>query len=128
MKHRLNLNHEGRYSKKNVDAIIRKLFNQPKNSMDASIKNGLQFVCDIEPEFYIILQDTVKKITGKRMPMNELTHTLLAWFVKTYRNTNMPERTLPFEQIHPGKRHKKLAMFQRKFRCHYTNRFVSIKE
>jgi hypothetical protein len=74
---------------------------------------------EVEPEVYILAQETAKKITGNYIPMEQLLHLLLVTFIKTYEKE--PFKTTPFIQVHKGARFKALQKFQAKFSKHYNN-------
>lgn len=117
---RLNLNYINRYHEENIDRIVRSVTGRPKEAFNTDIKDGLLLTCNIEPEFYINIQNTVKKITGNYMPMNELIYLLLGHFCHVY-NKKLVKKSLPFKQIYKGKSKSNLIKFNRKFSKYYKN-------
>lgn len=126
MIHRMNLNHEGRYNRGEVERLIRNETNQPNGSMNTSISGGLKFLCDLEPEFYLMLQETIKKMTGSHVPMNEFVHLLLGYFQHAYGGKHV-KKTMPFNRKFPNRRLETLKRFQGRFRRFYKNRFASLE-
>jgi hypothetical protein len=121
---RLSLNRMGMYHPDNVDQIIKDITGKPPISINASISGGFLLSCSIEPEMYIIIQDIMKKLTGKYTSMDELIHLLLSYFVFTYRDLPKAKNVFPFKRVKPGRALKKLHRFHYLFRKYYSNTVV----
>lgn len=126
MTERLILNHERKYHPKNIAKIIRQEANRPANSINTKIKNGFFLSLNIEPELYLKIQWTFKKLTGKLIPMDELIFFLLTYFVHTY--SREPKKQLPFNQVYKGRSKVKLLKFNSRFRKYYKNIPSNIKD
>jgi hypothetical protein len=124
---RLHLNHIGHYHKDNVKDIIWSILQRPTSTMNTKITGGFTLTCNVEPELYIQLQDTAKRITGEYIPMDELIHMLLTYFVYVYAN-GLPKKILPYKQVHKGRRRKRLLEFQKQFKQFYGNTVRSFNE
>ena len=118
---RLSLNYMDMYHKDNIEKIIRFTLNKPANTINTKIRNGLLLSCNIEPELYIKIQETVKKLTGNYTAMDELIHFLLTYFCYIYSKGYAPKKELPYKQINKGKRFQKLLTFQKRFKKYYPN-------
>jgi hypothetical protein len=123
---RLNLSHERKFNKINVNRIITQYSNKRSRQMNTEIKNGFLLSCVIEPEIYIKIQDIIKKLTGSYQPMDQLIHLLLLWFCKEYTKDGK-RRVFPFERRFKGIRYAKLALFHKKFSNYYCNTITSCK-
>ena len=117
---RLNLNYIDKYHKKNIDKIVRSVTNNPSNTINTKIANGFLLTCNVEPELYINIQETAKKITGDFLPIDELIYLLLSYFCFTY-NKDLPEKELPYKHVLKGKSRSKLFRFQKRFEKFYGN-------
>ena len=124
MLQRLNLNYIDKYHKKNIERIIKTTINQPGNYFNTNIKNGFLLTCNVEPELYLKIQDTAKKITGNYLPMDELIHLLLTYFCHVYEK-NPPKKDLPYKHIFKGKSLTNLHLFQKQFSKFYKNKVRS---
>ena len=120
MTERIDLNYEKKYHLENVKKIIRRETNRPPKSINTDITGGLLLSLKVEPEIYLKIQYTLKKLTGKYMPMDEFLHFLIFYFLHTY-SKEEPKKQLPFNQINKGKRKGKLLQFNTRFRKFYKN-------
>lgn len=119
---RLLLNREGKYHPDNVARIIRnnKVRRNSKN-INTDISGGYILSTEVEADFYILLQETIKKVTGNYMPMNEFIHILLTWFYQYYNKENNEKINLPFRYNPQNKRKKLIGRFNNKFSRFYKN-------
>lgn len=121
MIHRLSLNHTDQYHPENIDLLIRSITKLSPKNFNAKIAGGFLLSCNIEPELYVKIQDTAKRITGDYIAMDELIHTLLTYFVHVYRD-KLPKNELPYKHEFKGRRLKKLIAFQHRFKKYYPNK------
>lgn len=126
MLERINLNYDGLATKYRINKLIRNILNRPPKCMNIKIKDGFLLSCNVEPEIYIMAQETCKKINNSVMPMDELLHLLLVCFILTYRNET--KSILPFKHSRKGLRFNNLRKFQNTFSKYYDNSVVSLKE
>lgn len=119
MLERINLNYDGSYSKAKADKLIRNILNQNPACLSLRIKDGFVLSCKVEPEIYLRIQETCKKINDSVMPMDELIHMLLVCFILTYHN--VPKPVLPFRHTRKGLRFNNLRKFQSRFSKYYHN-------
>ena len=124
MLQRLNLNHIQKYHKDNIKKIIRTTINKPENYFNTNIKNGFLLTCNVEPELYLKIQDTAKKITGDYLPMDELIHLLLTYFCHVYEK-DLPKNQLPYKHTFKNKSFTNLLLFQKRFSKFYKNKVRS---
>jgi hypothetical protein len=117
---RLNLNYIDKYHKKNIAQIVRSTVNRPLNTINTRIKGGFTLSCNVEPELYIQIQETAKKITGDYVPIDELIHLLLTYFCDTYKGS-LPKNQLPYKHVFKGRSFSKLLLFQKQFFPYYSN-------
>jgi hypothetical protein len=118
---RLNLNYIDKYSDENVETIIKSVSHKlNKKSINTKITNGFLLSCRIEPEIYLVIQETVKKLTGSYMAMDELIYMLLTYFCFVY-NDREPKKILPFEHKYKGRSKKKIQKFEEVFGKYYKN-------
>lgn len=119
---RLDLNRTNCYSKSNIGRIVLNELPQGgrAKSINTSIKGGFNVRVNLEPELYILIQETAMKITGNYMPMNSLIHLLLTYFCDTYKGDE-PKQHLPFNQTRKNKRYLRLLRFQSRFKKYYKN-------
>jgi hypothetical protein len=123
---RLNLNYSGLATPHRCKTIVKKVLNFPEKCMNVKTKKGFLLSCNVEPEIYILAQETCKKITNSVMPMDELLHLLLVCFILTYRER--PNPVIPFKHVRKGARLKNLQLFQKRFSRYYHNSVVSFKQ
>lgn len=126
MLERLNLNYDGLATKYRCNKLVRRILNRPGNCLNIKTKDGFLLSCNIEPEIYILAQETCKKINNSVMPMDELLHMLLTCFILTYRKN--PEPALPFKHTRKGLRFNNLRKFQNTFSKNYHNSVSSFKD
>lgn len=123
---RLNLNYSGLATPYRCKKLTRKILNVPEKSMNIKTKNGFLLSCNIEPEIYILAQETCKKINKSVIPMDELMHLLLVCFILSYQKRIKP--TLPFKHVRKGVRLANLQRFQKRFSHYYHNAVVSFNQ
>ena len=117
---RLNLNHTNRYSKTNVERIVQSIVNRSARTINTQIKDDFLLTCKVEPELYINIQETAKKITGDYIAMDELIYLLLTYFCNVYKS-NLPKNELPYKHVNKGRSKNKLLLFQNRFEKYYSN-------
>lgn len=117
---RLILNYMGNYHEDNIKQIVRRIGKRPNISINTKIKNGFLLSCRVEPELYLKVQDTIKKLTGDYSAMDDLIHNLLAYFCYIYANKK-PKFKLPYHKIREGKMAKNLKKFENIFGRYYKN-------
>lgn len=127
MLHRLILNQLGKYNKENVEYVVRSTINRVAATINTKIDGGFLLTCNVEPELYLKIQDTAKKITGNYIPMDELIHLLLTYFCHVYSDT-LPKNKLPYKHVNKGSRLKKLIAFQHRFGKYYHNSVRSFQD
>ena len=103
----------GDLTKKGIKTLIESKFKRPLSSIKVDHKNLLILSTEVEPEIYILAQETAKKVTGNYIPMEELLHLLLTTFIQTYRQE--PFKKIPFIHAHKGARYKALRSFSSMF-------------
>ena len=117
---RLDLNRTGHYHPDNIKWIQMNACDTAHPNLDTKIKDGFLLSCIVDPEIYIRIQETAKKITGDYMAMDDLIHLLLTYFIDTYRN-NSPKNQLPFKRTKNKIRGKKLLLFKNMFGPYFKN-------
>ena len=120
MTERLNLNYIDKYNEENIEMILKNNGGYAKGRVNTKISNGFLLSCNIEPELYLKIQETIKKLTGNYSPMDELIRNLLTYFCYIYSGP-LPKNQLPYKHKYKGKRFSKILTFQKYFREHYTN-------
>jgi hypothetical protein len=111
---------EGRYSKEAMNKATMKLLQ--KNGTDININiDPILLSCTISPEFYFEVQETVKKLTGNLIPMDELIRFLLGYLVVCYQKKYLKKQIQPFIREFPSKRFRKLSLFKLKMRRFFKN-------
>jgi hypothetical protein len=100
----------GDLTKKEIKTLIESKFMRPLDSISVNPKNLLLLSTEVEPEIYILAQETAKKVTGDYIPMGQLLHLLLITFIHTYRHE--PFKKIPFVHARKGARFKALRSFQ----------------
>lgn len=126
MLERMNLNYDGLATKYRCNKLVRNVLKRPKDCLNIKTKDGFLLSCNVEPEIYLLAQETCKKINDSVMPMDELLHLLLVCFILTYKNNICP--TIPFKHIRKGARFNNLRKFQNTFSKYYHNSVVSLKD
>ncbi len=115
---RMILNQTGEYNKRNERRIIKRISGRNPNTVNLDIKEGLLLTCSVEPEFYLLMQETALKVFGDYIPADELIHELLSWFIYYYLPKNTPKRSKPYAEVkHPSN----VAKFERRFKKYYKN-------
>ena len=106
-------------TKKEIKTLITHKFKRPVHSIRVDPKNLILLSTEVEPEIYILAQETAKKVTGYYVPMEDLLHLLLTSFIETYRTE--PFKNIPFKHVRKGARFKALQKFQDRFSSEYPN-------
>jgi hypothetical protein len=109
----------GDLKKEDIIKLFRKKYKKYVVSIKTNPKELLLLSTEVEPEIYILAQETAKKVTGKFMPMEELLHLLLVTFIKTYERE--PFQKVPFVHARKGARFNTLRQFQSRFSRYYCN-------
>ncbi len=126
MLERLNLNYDGLATKNRCKQLVRNILNRSDKYLNTKTKDGFLLSCNVEPEIYIMAQETCKKTNNSVMAMDELIHLLLTCFILTYRND--PKPILPFKHVRKGIRFNNLRKFQNTFSKYYHNSVRSFKD
>ena len=87
--------------------------------MNTDISGGFLLSTTIEADFYILLQEQVKELTGRYIPMNELLNLLLTWFYQFYSKNNKYKVYAPL--INVKKEQKIYKSFKKQFSPFYKN-------
>jgi hypothetical protein len=124
---RLNMIQDGSYSKEKMDKLISSVTGTKATSMRMDI-DPIQISVDLEPRLYWIIQETVKKITGNVMPMDEVVRLLLTYFVRVYADFKEGETLLPFTPVKRSKPKPKLDLFKVKFGRFFKNHIPDLQE
>lgn len=109
----------GDLKRKDIRDLYTGKFKRAVDSIKVNPKDLLLLSTEVEPEVYILAQETAKKVTGNYLPMEQLLHLLLVTFIKTYEKE--PFKITPFIQVRKGARFQALQKFQAKFSKHYGN-------
>jgi hypothetical protein len=109
----------GDLKRKDIRRLYKGKFKRAVDSIKVNHKDLLLLSTEVEPEIYILAQETAKKVTGKYISMEELLHLLLITFIKTYEKE--PFKKIPFTHAHKGARFKALQRFDAKFSRYYGN-------
>jgi hypothetical protein len=107
--------------------IMGMILNYDSKTPKVRLKDELLLTCRVDQELYVKIQETAKKITGDYIAMEDLIMHLLTYFCYIY-NDDAPKCILPYEHKYPGKRKRKLWLFQRRFERFYSNRVRNFKE
>ena len=116
---RINLDHTNQFSKRNVERIVQSTINRSAKTINTDTKDFL-LTCKVEPELYITIQETAKKITGDYIAMDELIYLLLTYFCDVYKG-RLPKNELPYKHVNKGRSRKHLLLFQKKFEKYYSH-------
>lgn len=118
---RIFLNYEKKYNKENLKRAIWKVSNRNAKMINTNISGGLLLSCSVEPDFYLMLQELLKKITGKYQPMDEFILLLLTWFYQHY-STNLKGIPLPYMKKEKKINKNKIKhLFEERFSKYYKN-------
>jgi hypothetical protein len=109
----------GDLTRKQIRELVLNKFKRPLNSIKVNPKDLLLLSVEVEPEIYILVQETTKKITGNYISIEQLLHLLLTSFIETYRKE--PFKNIPFKHVRKGARYKALQRFQERFSPQYHN-------
>lgn len=96
------------------------------SSLNTSTKNLLLLTTEVEPQIYLLAQETAKKLTGDYISMEQLLHLLLTCFIETYRQE--PFKKIPFKHVRKGARFNTLQKFQSRFSQFYNTHVESFNE
>lgn len=122
---RLLLNRERKYHPENVKQIISSIeingYRRSPKDLNTDITGGFILSTNVEAEFYILLQETIKDITGDYMAMDEFIHTLLTWFYQYYSGNSYRKINLPFVKKRVKNKNKLISKFDCKFSKYYKN-------
>lgn len=122
---RLLLNRDGYYHPDNVAQIITTMNNQQyrRNSKDINtdISGGFILSTVVEADFYILLQEKIKELTGKYMVMDEFLHLLLSWFFQYYAGNPKKRIKEPLVKRNQNKENKLISAFNKQFSRYYQN-------
>ena len=102
---------------KDIKKLYKCKFRRAMDSIKVDYKDLLLLSTEVEPEIYILAQETAKKVTGNYLPMEQLLHLLLITFIKTYEKE--PFKLTPFVHSRKGTRFEALQRFQAKFSRYY---------
>lgn len=125
MLERMNLNYDGIATPYRCKKLVRRILNRPEKCLNIKTKEGFLLSCNVEPEIYLLAQETCKKVNNAVMPMDELLHLLLVCFILTYQRR--PKPVLPFSHTRKGASLDNLRKFQNKFSRYYHNSVRSFK-
>lgn len=117
---RLDLNRTGHYHPDNIKWIQHNACKTAHPNLNTKIKDGFLLTCNVDPEIYIRIQETAKKVTGDYMPIDELIHLLLTYFIDTY-SGDLPKNQLPFNRVRTRNRKSKLLLFKKYFSPYFKN-------
>lgn len=126
---RLLLNKEKQYHPENVKQIINSTkikgynhkYRRNAKSLNTDISGGFILSTNVEAEFYILLQEVVKDVTGNYMPMDEFIHILLTWFYQYYNKDSKRKINLPFMKKPKNNKNNSVSLFNKQFSCFYKN-------
>ena len=117
---RLLLNKDKKYHPENVKRIIEKMGRDAKY-MNTDISNGFILSTNVDAEFYILLQETIKEVTGNYMPMDAFIHILLTWFYQYYSSDINKKVCLPFVKKSNKRKRIMISKFNHNFSHFYKN-------
>jgi len=115
----------GDLKRRDIRKLYKGKFKRTVDSIRLNHKDLLLLSTEVEPEIYILTQETAKKVTGKYVSVEELLHLLLITFIKTYEKE--PFKLIPFSHARKGARFGPLQQFQAKFSQYYCNTVKSWK-
>jgi len=116
---RLDLNRTGHYHPDNIKWIQMNACETAHPNLNTKIADGFLLSCVVDPEIYIRIQETAKKVTGDYMAMDDLIHLLLTYFISTYQGP-VPKNQLPYNRVKKV-RGKKLLQFKKRFKPYFKN-------
>jgi hypothetical protein len=123
---RICLNYDKSYTKRKADKLIRNILKRPPETLNTKIRDGFLLSCKIEPELYLLAQETCRKTNGELMPMDELIPMLLTCFILSYHKVTRP--VLPFKHKRKVLRYRNLYRFQKTFGKYYHNSVRSFQD
>jgi hypothetical protein len=109
---RLLLNRNNEYHPDNIKHILHTIgskdYVRNENSISTRITGGLILTTKVEADFYVLLQEKIKDLTGEYASMDEFLHLLLTWFYQYYskpveKRISAPlvrKKTKPTSRIH----------------------------
>jgi len=122
---RLLLNYEKKYHPENVRQIINSIdikgYRRNAKGINTDISGGFILSTNVDAEFYILLQEVIKEITGNYMPMDEFIHLLLTWFFQYYNKDSKRKVKLPFVKNNKNEKNKLILSFNKQFSPFYKN-------
>jgi hypothetical protein len=127
---RLLLNRRNKYHKKNIKRIIMRLTNRNPKSMNTKIKGGFTLSCNVEADFYILLQELLFDMTGEYKPMDDFIHMLLTWFYQYYKSIEDDKINLknkPFVKLGKNIRNANVNKFNKSFGIYFKNHVKTFK-
>lgn len=113
-------------TKKDITNVYKNKFKRGMYSISIDPAKLLLLSTEVEPEIYILAQETAKKVTGNYLPMEQLLHLLLLTFIKTYEKE--PFQAVPFAHARKGARFNGLRQFQSRFSPYYSDYVRSWKD
>ena len=122
---RLLLNREGYYHPDNVVQIVSNIKNQQYRrngkEVNTDISGGFILSTVVEADFYILLQERIRELTGRYVVMDEFLHLLLTWFFQYY--TRNPKKRIkePLVKRNQNCKNKLISEFNKQFSCYYQN-------
>jgi hypothetical protein len=111
---------------KEIRCLVNAECSNTLSSINTNTKNLLLLTTEVEPQIYLLAQETAKKITGDYIPIEQLLHILLTCFIKTYQQE--PFKIIPFKHVRKGARFKTLQKFQSRFAQFYDTHVESFNE
>ena len=123
MKERLLLSKHRKYNREEIKRIIWRETNRNPNMINTDVSGGFLLSCNVEAEFYILLQEKLKKFTGKHWPMDEFILLLLSWFYFSYQEKEkINNKILPLKKGPIYFKRKKLKRkFENQFKRYFKN-------
>jgi hypothetical protein len=112
----------GDFSEKRFKKQANKLTGERLKSKDIPV-DFLEIYCQIDPEFYLKIQNTIIQITGNMIEMDRLIKLLLYHFVYIYNVDDPPSNIPVFIKHNTSKRLDNLRKFHNRFSKYYKNCF-----
>jgi len=101
-----------------LSEITQKFGKPPTYGSTYSPKDMVTVESEVEAELYVLAQETCHRLTGRYMPMDELIHLLISYFVGVYSGRE-GKRLLPFESKRRGVRYSRLIRFHKRMSQYY---------
>jgi hypothetical protein len=122
---RLLLNRDRKYHPKNIKQMLRCVQVGDRirdlRKVNMNISGGLLLSTKVEADFYVLLQELVKDMTGNYIPMDEFLHLLLTWFYQYYADGKGKKISHPFIKISKTHKKRKINQFNSIFSKYYKN-------